>query len=120
MPILAIDHIQLAMPPTREAEARAFYGTLLGLDEVVKPASLQHRGGCWFERGSVKVHLGVEAEFSPAKKAHPAFLVGDLAALKIALATAGVAMKFDVPIDGFDRMFVDDPFGNRIELLQKL
>ena len=118
MAILAIDHILLAMPPGREAEARAFYVGVLGLDESHKPASLQARGGCWFERGTVKVHLGVEAGFRAARKAHPAFLVDDLAALAARLAKAGCVIATDEPITGYNRLFVDDPFGNRIELLQ--
>lgn len=118
MTILALDHVQLAMPPGREAEARAFYAELLGLTERDKPRALAGRGGCWFERGAVKVHLGVEEGFAPARKAHPAFRVDDLAALAETLAAAGHPTRADVPLDGCDRLFVDDPFGNRIELLQ--
>ncbi len=72
MPVTALDHVQLAIPPGREAAARAFYAGLLGIPEAPKPPNLTHRGGCWFERGALKVHLGIEVEFRPARKAHPA------------------------------------------------
>ena len=118
MTILALDHVQLAMPPGREAEARAFYAGLLGLPERDKPEALAGRGGCWFERGAVRVHLGIEEGFAPARKAHPAFRVDDLVVLSARLTAAGHPVRTDVPLDGCDRLFVDDPFGNRIELLQ--
>ena len=118
MRITALDHVQLAMPAGREAAARAFYEGFLGIPEVVKPPNLAKRGGCWFERGPLKVHLGVEAEFRPARKAHPAFLVEDLAELSAALTKAGYPIRADEPLEGYTRVFVDDPFGNRIELLQ--
>lgn len=120
MPILSLDHVQLAMPPSREEEARAFYAGLLGIPEAPKPANLARRGGCWFQQGALKVHLGVEAEFRPARKAHPAFLVDDLAALAAALAAAGHPARNDEPLEGYERAYVDDPFGNRIELMQRL
>ena len=85
MTVEAIDHVQLAMPPGGEAAARAFYAGILGIPERAKPPHLARRGGCWFERGALKVHLGVEADFRPARKAHPAFIVRDLAALVAAL-----------------------------------
>jgi len=116
--LLALEHIQIAMPPGREAEARAFYGGILGLPETPKPPELAKRGGCWFERGSLKVHLGVEAAFRPARKAHPAFLVERLDALRAALAAAGHTIAGDEPLEGYDRIFTDDPFGNRIELME--
>jgi catechol 2,3-dioxygenase-like lactoylglutathione lyase family enzyme len=118
MPVEALHHVQLAMPAGREAEARAFYAVLLGLPEVSKPANLAARGGCWFERAGVRIHLGVEAEFRPARKAHPALLVSDLDALVARLRAAGCQLKDDEPLEGFVRTFVDDPFGNRIELMQ--
>ncbi len=118
MPILALDHVQIAMPAGREAEARAFYTGLLGLPEKAKPPHLAARGGCWFENGAVTLHLGVDAAFSPARKAHPAFIVDDLPALAARLEQAGHRLAGDVPIEGYDRRFVDDPFGNRIELMQ--
>ncbi len=92
--------------------------TLLGISETTKPANLAQRGGCWFEHGSIKVHLGVETEFRPAKKAHPAFIVEDLTSLVDLLAQAGYPARQDEPLQGYTRVFVDDPFGNRIELLR--
>ena len=90
MTVVGIEHVQLAMPPGGEGAARDFYSGLLGLPERTKPSALAARGGCWFEAPGVKVHLGVEADFRPAQKAHPALLVDDLAALQTALAAAGV------------------------------
>lgn len=118
--IVGLHHVQLAMPPGREDAARAFYTGLLGIAERTKPPHLAVRGGCWFEDGHVAVHLGVEADFRPARKAHPALLVDDLATLVERLTAAGVAVIEDQPLPGFDRVYVDDPFGNRIELLQPL
>jgi catechol 2,3-dioxygenase-like lactoylglutathione lyase family enzyme len=118
MRITGLDHVQLAMPAGREAEARAFYQDILGIPELRKPPALAKRGGCWFERGALKVHLGVEADFRPARKAHPAFLVDDIASLSVALTKAGYALRTDEPLEGYERVFVDDPFGNRIELMQ--
>jgi catechol 2,3-dioxygenase-like lactoylglutathione lyase family enzyme len=119
MRIKALDHVQLAMPAGREADARAFYQDILGIPEIAKPPVLARRGGCWFERGTLKIHLGVEAEFRPARKAHPALIVEDLPALKAELAAAGCALRADdAPLAGYDRIFVDDPFGNRIELME--
>jgi catechol 2,3-dioxygenase-like lactoylglutathione lyase family enzyme len=120
MPLLQLDHIQLAMPEGQEAAARAFYEALLGLQEVEKPDNLKTRGGCWFEKGAIRVHLGVEKDFRPARKAHPAFLVRDLAALVARLEQAGVTAKRDEPLPGYARVYVDDPFGNRIELMEKV
>ncbi len=93
MKINALDHVQLSMPAGGEDEARRFYRDTLGIPEAPKPPDLAKRGGCWFEHGGLKVHLGVEAGFRPAKKAHPAFLVEDLAALKSALTAAGYTLK---------------------------
>lgn len=118
MPVRALDHVQIAMPFGREAEARAFYEGLLGIPEIAKPPNLAKRGGCWFERGSVRIHLGVELGFRPARKAHPAFLVDDLQRLTAALGAAGHKLTTDEPLEGYERAFVDDPFGNRIELMQ--
>jgi catechol 2,3-dioxygenase-like lactoylglutathione lyase family enzyme len=119
MRILSLDHVQLAMPPGREAEARAFYEAILGIPERPKPSHLARRGGCWFERGTLKVHLGVEPEFRAARKAHPAFLVEGLKDLVVALERAGYRTGNDEPLDGYDRIYVDDPFGNRIELMER-
>lgn len=120
MPVERLDHVQLAMPAGRESEARAFYRDALGIDEVIKPPHLASRGGCWFERGALKVHLGVEADFRPARKAHPAFIVTELAALVTTLKSHGCTVVEDQPLEGYDRVYVDDPFGNRIELMEPL
>ena len=120
MPISGIDHVQLAMPPGGEEAARAFYGGLLGLPERPKPPNLAKRGGCWFESDAVKVHLGVEQDFRPAKKAHPALLVTDLPSLVRTVTEAGVEVVDDEPLEGYDRVYVHDPFGNRIELLEPI
>jgi len=117
MTIVGIEHVQLAMPAGREAEAREFYCRLLGMAEVPKPAALAQRGGAWFESGSAKVHLGVEADFRPARKAHPALVVSDLRGLVDRLRAAGVAVVED-PIEGHFRVYVDDPFENRVELME--
>jgi catechol 2,3-dioxygenase-like lactoylglutathione lyase family enzyme len=118
MEVRAVDHVQLAMPPGREEDARAFYGALLSIDERPKPEHLALRGGCWFERGAVKIHLGAERDFRPARKAHPALLVDDLPALVAKLEAAGVEVRDEEPLPGYQRVYVDDPFGNRIELLE--
>jgi catechol 2,3-dioxygenase-like lactoylglutathione lyase family enzyme len=116
--ISGIDHVQLAMPRGREDEARHFYGDLLGLPEQPKPPNLAKRGGCWFGAEGIVLHLGVEADFRPARKAHPALLVEDLPALVRRLAEAGIEVVEDEPLPGYDRVYVADPFGNRIELLE--
>lgn len=118
MTVTGLHHVQLAMPAGGEDRARAFYGRVLGLPEVEKPVNLRARGGCWFEAGSARLHLGVEAGFRPATKAHPALEVDDLKALIARLAKAGYPTRSDEPLPGYDRVYVDDPFGNRIELLQ--
>ena len=115
--IVRLDHVQLAMPPGREAEAEAFYSGLLGLERVPKPAPLAVRGGCWFSRGEVAVHLGVEEDFRPARKAHPALAVRDLGALEAALGAAGVEVRANPDSEPGRGAYVDDPFGNRIELI---
>ena len=119
MTILGIDHVQLAMPPGNEGAARAFYVGLLGFDEAVKPPALAGRGGAWFESGQVKLHLSVDADFRPARKAHPALLVDDLSVLVACLEAAGIAIGRDVALEGYGRVHVHDPFGNRIELMQE-
>ena len=120
MGILRLDHVQLAMPAGREADAVAFYEGVLGIPLVPKPPHLAARGGCWFERGDLKVHLGVDPQFRPATKAHPALVVDDLRALVAAAEAAGHRVDPDQPLAGYDRCYVDDPFGNRIELLEPL
>jgi catechol 2,3-dioxygenase-like lactoylglutathione lyase family enzyme len=119
MAILGIEHVQLAMPAGREAEAREFYSRLLGLPETPKPPELAKRGGVWFENGAVKIHLGVEADFRPARKAHPALLVSDLRAVVERLREAQVDVVED-QLDGYYRVYVADPFGNRVELMEPL
>jgi catechol 2,3-dioxygenase-like lactoylglutathione lyase family enzyme len=118
MQVRHLDHVQLAMPAGREDEARAFYRELLEIPEVAKPENLAARGGCWFERGPLKVHLGVEEDFVPARKAHPAFVVEGLRELATYLQGAGYHVSRDQPLEGYDRLYVDDPFGNRIELME--
>ena len=120
MTIEGVHHVQLAMPSGGEAAAVAFYSGLLGLPEVSKPSYLAPRGGCWFELGSTRVHLGVEDDFRPARKAHPALLVVGLDELRRRLEVAGVAVTVDEPLAGFDRIYVEDHFGNRLELLEAL
>jgi catechol 2,3-dioxygenase-like lactoylglutathione lyase family enzyme len=120
MRIEKIEHVQLAMPPGREAEARAFYEGVLGIPEVPKPPNLAKRGGCWFVRDSLKIHLGVEDGFRAARRAHPALLVEDLPALKTLIETAGYHVNTDESLEGYDRIYVSDPFGNRIELMERL
>lgn len=115
--ITAIDHVQLAMPAKEEEKARSFYSGILGLQEVSKPEKLAKRGGVWFELGSVKVHLGVEENFQPAKKAHPAFLVEGWETLIARCQAAGYQITPDDLIPGVRRAYVHDPFGNRIELI---
>ena len=116
MTLIALDHLQLAMPEGGEADARAFYAELLGFREVPKPAPLADRGGCWF-RGPLELHLGVEEDFRPAKKAHPAFRVADLNALAARLEAAGHALLWDDALPGVRRCYAHDPFGNRLEFL---
>ena len=118
MPVAGIHHVQLAMPKDGEAKAREFYCGVLGLAEIPKPPDLARRGGVWFRCGPLQLHLGVEAEFRPALKAHPGLLVTDLSAIIRACASAGFATKTDAPLPGFKRAFVADPFGNRLELLE--
>jgi catechol 2,3-dioxygenase-like lactoylglutathione lyase family enzyme len=116
--ILGIDHVQVAAPVGCERAARAFYGGILELDELPKPELLERRGGCWFRAGAQELHVGVEDPFVPARKAHPSFLVSDLAALSRQLRAAGFEVVPDEAIPGVERSYVDDPFGNRLELRQ--
>lgn len=115
----ALDHVQLAIPPGGEEAARGFYVGVLGMREVPKPAALAGRGGVWLEGGAARVHLGAEAEFRPARKAHPALRVDGLDALLARCEAAGVAVQRDVPLDGCRRAHVSDPFGNRVELVER-
>lgn len=119
MRIDRLEHVQLAMPAGGESLARAFYEGVLGIPETPKPPNLAKRGGCWFERGDLKIHLGVETDFRPARKAHAAFLVVDLGQLIDDLRVAGYTVRDDEPLEGYHRVYVDDPFGNRIELMER-
>lgn len=118
MTITGIDHVQIAAPPGCEPAARAFYGDLLGLEELPKPEPLASRGGCWFRAGSAELHIGVEDPFAPARKAHPGFVVDDLAALRAAFAEQGVDVRDDRDLPGVERFYAEDPFGNRLEFRQ--
>lgn len=113
----AIDHVQLAMPRGGEEMARRFYGEILGMMEVPKPPQLAKRGGCWFASGTVQIHLGVEDEFRPARKAHPALRCQNFESLQNRLQDAGVDVVEADDIPGVRRCHIFDPFGNRIELV---
>ncbi len=115
---MKLHHVQVAMPPGKEEEARAFYGGLLGLEEVAKPPALARRGGCWFRRGEVELHLGVEEDFRPARQAHAALLVDDLDDLAARLVKGGLEPAWDGDLPGHRRFYTTDPFGNRLELLE--
>ena len=118
MKVLALDHVQLAMPPGEEDRARSFYAGILGIPEVPKPPSLAARGGVWFEDGTVRIHLGVEAGFRPARKAHPALVVRELQSLVDLLREREFDVVRDDLLEGVFRVYVSDPFGNRIELIE--
>jgi catechol 2,3-dioxygenase-like lactoylglutathione lyase family enzyme len=114
MAITGIDHVQVAAPAGCEPEARAFYGALLGLEELPKPEALAGRGGCWFRAGPQELHVGVEEPFAPARKAHPGLVADDLDALAERLTGAGIDVTWDDAVGR--RFFVSDPFGNRLEV----
>lgn len=116
--IVGLDHVQLAIPAGGESVARSFYADVLGLVEEPKPPNLATRGGVWFRGGDLRLHLGVEAGFRPARKAHPAILVRGLVDLVARCEAAGFPPITDEPLGGFNRVYVFDPFGNRIELLE--
>ena len=123
MSILRVDHVQIAMPVggNAEREARAFFVDLLGFREVPKPPALAKRGGVWFESDSVKLHIGVETDFHPARKAHPAFVVDNLDELIAKIQRAGFETDTtQPPLDGYKRAHIFDPFGNRIELMETI
>ncbi len=117
-PFTALDHVQLAMPKGEEAAARRFYCDVLGMSEIPKPPILAQRGGCWFASGDVQIHLGVETEFRPAKKAHPALRCANYAEFTATLQNAGIKITPDDSIPGTVRCHIHDVFGNRIELIQ--
>ncbi|HEY2417626.1 MAG TPA: hypothetical protein VGH84_06875 [Steroidobacteraceae bacterium] len=107
------------MPAGGEQLARAFYGGALGLPEMPKPAALAQRGGCWFESDKVKIHLGVDKMFHPATKAHPGLLVTDLKGIVARCREQGLDIVSDAPMADYERVFINDPFGNRLELMEK-
>ncbi len=118
-PIVGLDHVQIAIPPGGEPLARAFYGDALGMPELPKPAELAKRGGAWFQCGAQQLHVGVEAAFVPAKKAHPALRLADAAdvrAMAQRMEGMGHAVRWAEEVAGVVRFHVDDPFGNRIEV----
>jgi catechol 2,3-dioxygenase-like lactoylglutathione lyase family enzyme len=118
MGIIGVDHVQLAMPAGEEDRARSFYRDVLGLPEQPKPPNLAKRGGCWFGDDSVRIHLGVDPQFRPATKAHPGLLVDDLKSLLQTCREHGLEIDDSEPLDGFERAYVHDPFGNRLELME--
>ena len=119
MAIIGLDHVQVAMPQGGEDRARAFYGEVLGLPERPKPPELAACGGCWFETDSVKIHLGAEQDFRPSAKAHPGLLVSDLDGLLTRCRDRGFRATEPELIEATRRAFVHDPFGNRIELMER-
>jgi catechol 2,3-dioxygenase-like lactoylglutathione lyase family enzyme len=116
--IVGIDHVQIAAPPGCESAARRFYGEILGMPEIPKPAELAKRGGAWFQCGAQQLHVGVEPDFRAARKAHPAIAVRDASALETALTSAGIETICDNAIPGVRRFYAADPFGNRLEFVE--
>jgi catechol 2,3-dioxygenase-like lactoylglutathione lyase family enzyme len=116
--VVRIDHVQIAAPEGCEAAAREFYGTLLGMKELEKPPVLRARGGCWFQCGEHQLHIGVERDFRPAKKAHPAFAVSNLDELHEALKGRGIEVVDDANLPGEHRFYAEDPWGNRLEFIE--
>jgi len=115
--LLDIDHVQVAIPPGADDDARAFYGGVLGLAEVPKPAPLNASGGVWFQLGTTQLHIGAEQGFAPNKKAHPAFVVEDFEDYCALLRERGVAVREEAQVAGRRRAGIEDPFGNRVELI---
>jgi catechol 2,3-dioxygenase-like lactoylglutathione lyase family enzyme len=121
MSILGINHVQIAIPAGEEEKARQFFINTLGFREIPKPVELAKRGGAWFQAGTAQLHLGVEASFRPARKAHPAFVVMDLEGLIAKVQSAGFETdSTQPPLNGYKRAHIFDPFGNRIELMEKV
>ncbi|MEU6438914.1 VOC family protein [Streptomyces sp. NPDC047046] len=116
--ITALDHVQLAAPPGSEDRLRAFYADALGLTELPKPPALAARGGCWFGGGPVQLHLGIETDFRPARKAHPGLRVTAIDAFATRLTAHGVPVTWDDNLPGHRRFYADDPVGNRLEFLE--
>ena len=120
MPILSIHHVQITIPLGGEGRARAFYSGILGFTEIEKPPEMAGRKSIWFLAGAVNLHLGIEPDFVPAKRAHPAFVVQDLDNIITACDRNGINNKPDTSFNGFRRVHVFDPFGNRLELMQRI
>lgn len=116
--LIGLHHVQLAMPEGEEAAAEHFYQDVLGLERIEKPEQLAPRGGVWFRSGDLELHLGVEEGFRPAVKAHPAFLVSDLDAVRERLEEGGYKVVDTVQLEGFKRFYARDPFGNRLEMIE--
>jgi catechol 2,3-dioxygenase-like lactoylglutathione lyase family enzyme len=116
--ISSIDHVQVAAPAGCELAAREFYGSILGMKELVKPPNLRSRGGCWFQCGRNQLHIGVEKEFRAAQKAHPAFAVENLSELRNNLQVRGIPIVEDENLPGAERFYVHDPWGNRLEFIE--
>jgi len=119
MGIIDIEHVQIAVPVASEQQARAFYCGILGFEEITKPAEMAERKSLWFTTGKVNLHLGIEADFHPAKRAHPAFIVVGLDAILVAFEREGIDVKPDTSFQGYRRFHVFDPFGNRLELMER-
>ena len=113
-----LDHVQIAIPAGGEVQARRFFGELLGLAEIPKPGELAGRGGCWFQLGDRQLHIGIDHDFRPARKAHVALSVPDLSGLRAKLEADGCGTLDEAPLEGRQRFFTSDPFGNRIEFLE--
>ena len=116
--LAAIDHVQLAAPPGSEDRLRAYYAGILGMTEIPKPPVLAARGGCWFQAGVVQLHLGIEKDFRPAKKAHPGLRVTGIKAYATHLAAHGAPVTWDGDLPGHRRFYSEDPVGNRLEFLE--
>jgi catechol 2,3-dioxygenase-like lactoylglutathione lyase family enzyme len=120
MKILSIDHVHIAIPSGEEDKARSFYVNVLGFTEIPKPPVLSKNGGAWFQSENVQLHIGIEEDFRPARKAHPAFIVDDLSAMLEKVQQAGYGIDHSQPpLDGYERVHIFDPFGNRIELMER-
>ncbi len=115
-----IHHVQLACPPGAEPALRAFYSGVLGLDEMAKPPVLAARGGCWFRGHGIELHVGVEEDFRPARKAHPGLLVAGLDSWAERLRAAGSPVSYDGDFPGMRRFYSEDPHGNRLEFLEPI
>lgn len=121
MKVVGFDHFQITMPRGEEQKARHFYGTILGLKEIPKPPNLARRGGLWFSVGNQQLHVSVEQDFRPVRKGHPAFLADDVLSLRKAVEGHGLAPYDDTePLEGYNRFFLTDPFGNRLEFVEPL